>query len=61
MRRNREGTEVKFMNLGFRPEMVTQIILGPRASNETESELQRFLDGSGYQEVSVRRSTIPLR
>jgi hypothetical protein len=61
MRRNREGREVKFINVGFRPEIVTQIILGPRAVNGSESQLRQFLDSNGFRELSIRRSAIPLR
>jgi len=61
MRRNREGTEVKFISVGFSGEMVTKITLGPRAANASESQLRSFLDKSGFPAVKIHRSKIPLR
>jgi Protein of unknown function (DUF2971) len=61
LRRNRQGMEVKFIDIGFQPEMVTQITLGPRAEDGAELRLREFLDDNGFQEVNILRSTIPLR
>jgi hypothetical protein len=61
MHRNREGSEIKFINVAFRPEMVSRITLGPRAADRDESQLREFLDESGFGEVHIHRSKIPLR
>ena len=59
MHRNRDRMDVKYINVGFRSEMVTHVTLGPRAANE--AQLRRFLNESGFQGVEIRRSDIPLR
>ena len=61
MRRNRGDKEVKFINVSFGSEIVTRITLGPRGVRGSEQQLREFLDQSGFREVEIQRSIIPLR
>jgi len=56
-----EGQEQRHVHLHFRPEMVSQIVLGPLAHTVVESQLRQFLGSNGLQHVLIRRSSIPLR
>jgi hypothetical protein len=61
MQRERDGVEIKYIKIAFRPEMVTRITVGPRAPCETELMLRRFLDENALRGVNVYRSQVPLR
>jgi hypothetical protein len=59
--RNVGGQERRYIHLHFRPEMVSQIVLGPLADPALETQLRQFLDSNGLEHVQIRRSRIPLR
>ncbi len=61
MRRNQDGSEIKFIRIAFNAESVSQINVGRRAPRETESQLRRFLDSNGYQAVKIQHSEIAFR
>ena len=60
-RRSVGGEERRYIHLHFRPEMVSQIVIGPLADAVIESQLRQFLNSNGLQHVLIRRSRIPLR
>jgi hypothetical protein len=59
--RDREGLDIKFINIDFRPELITQATLGPRATSGSEAALRELLDEIGFGEVPILQSTVPLR
>jgi len=61
LQRNVGTEERRYIHLHFRPEMVSQIVLGPLADAVLETQLRQFLDSNGLQHVLIRRSRIPLR
>lgn len=53
--------ERSYIHMQFRPEMISEIVIGSRASPGVETTLRRFLDDHDFRHVTLRRSEIPLR
>jgi len=59
--RSSGAQERRYVHVHFRPETVSQVVVGPLAETNVEARLRQFLDDHGLHHVVVGRSAIPLR